>query len=136
MFLEPDVHHAQTPELGRQQLLYLRVGGRTGDSAPPLVARVAALARNGGQFVDVRFEVLAIDPAVGESGRRHRPLQVGLFERHDRRREKLARRGRDRRGPGRRLLRDDPDGHRHCREDDGSHRAVADGTHRWPRRHM
>ena len=67
--LEPDVH-AEAAQLRGDQLLRFRVRRRAGDPAPPLIARVAALARDRRQLLDVRLEMSAVDPAVGGRGRR------------------------------------------------------------------
>ena len=53
---EPDVH-AEAAQLRGDQLLRLGVRRRPGDPAPPLIAGVAALARDGGQLLDVRLEM-------------------------------------------------------------------------------
>ena len=96
--LETDVH-AEAAQLRRDQLLRLGMRGRAGDASPPLVAGVAALARDRRQLLDVRLQLTAVDPAVRRRGRGQRPAQIILLERHQRRADDRVRH----RGP--RLLR-------------------------------
>jgi hypothetical protein len=65
-------------ELARQPLLRLEAGGCPGDAPPPLRAGVALLPRDGGQFLDVAFEMLAVDRRVLLRGGRHGPRQLGF----------------------------------------------------------